>query len=216
MTACITEPRTNKKSRGLHFKPVQVFQMGIPHFPEGFHSLVRPLARTAIQQDHGILIRKQLRRELFQFIHRNIHGTLLVARAVLLRGADVHQHNFMRGTSVWRHHHGGGRGNAFCVPPLQPYENGGQPGHHDHIKNHGFHVSNSLNRNGGINKQTFNSCLSASLTLHHQTPQPGKHNRKRGFPTPPRPPASNTAADSSPCPHPPEFRWKPHPRATGS
>lgn len=41
-------PRTGKTDRGLHLKPVQVLQMGIPHFPEGFHRLVRPLARPAI------------------------------------------------------------------------------------------------------------------------------------------------------------------------
>lgn len=93
MPGALRNPRTEQSGGKLHFEPVQVFHMGISHLPEHFQRLVRPLARTAIQQNHGILIRKKLRGPLFHLICRNIQGPLLMSRAVLLRSSDIHQHN---------------------------------------------------------------------------------------------------------------------------
>lgn len=87
------KPRTEQSDGKLHFEPVQVFHMGISHLPERFQRLVRPLARTAIQQNHGVFIRKKLRSPLFHLICRNIQGSLLMSRAVLIRSSDIHQHN---------------------------------------------------------------------------------------------------------------------------
>ena len=153
MPGALRNPRTEQSGGKLHFEPVQVFHMGISHLPEHFQRLVRPLARTAIQQNHGILIRKKLRGPLFHLIYRNIQGPLLMSRAVLLRSSDIHQHNRARHAAFRRHHHGGGSRGAFRIPAFQPDEEGSQPGHHDHVQNHIFHAATSLNRGEVIKRK---------------------------------------------------------------
>lgn len=130
---------------------------GFPHgntiFLSTSSALSALLPRTAIQQNHGILIRKKLRGPLFHLICRNIQGPLLMSRAVLLRSSDIHQHNRARHAAFRRHHHGGGSRGAFRIPAFQPDEEGSQPGHHDHVQNHIFHAATSLNRGEVIKRK---------------------------------------------------------------
>lgn len=114
-----------------------------------------------------------MRSQLLHLIHRNIQGSLLVARAVFLRGTDIHQHDIVRGVILRRHHHGGGSRSTFRVPPLQPDEEGRQPGHHHHVQNHVFHASTSLNHGGGIKRK---QCLSSGC---RQYLLPTPHRRGR-------------------------------------
>ena len=154
MAGASRNPRSAQPGRKLHFKPVQVFHMGITHLPERFQRLVRSLSRTAIQHNHGVLIRKKPGSQLFHLICRNIQGALLMSRAVLIQSTDIHQHNRTRGGALSRrHNHGGGSRVTFRIPAFQPNEEGRQPGHHDHVQNHIFHAATSLNRGEVIKRK---------------------------------------------------------------
>ena len=204
--------RSAQPGRKLHFKPVQVFHMGITHLPERFQRLVRSLSRTAIQHNHGVLIRKKPGGQLFHLICRNIQGALLMSRAVLIQSPDIHQHNRTRGDAFRRHNHGGGSRVTFRIPAFQPNEEGRQPGHHDHVQNHIFHAATSLNRGEVIKRKQRPSHMRRRHlppTQHRRLRSTGKQcagyrrntQKREGTELSLPPPHSTRPENHSPTPH---------------
>ena len=177
----------------------QTFGAGFPHgnIPCFEPRFQRPSAPAPVRQYSRITASAIRKRSCGPFDHlicRNIQGSLLMSRAVLIRSSDIHQHNRARHAAFRRHHHGGGNRGAFRIPAFQPDEEGCQPGHHDHIQNHVFHAATSLNR-GEVIKRKYRQPPHAGVICppaRSGGPVPRENNapsakagRESSFPSPP-------------------------------